>query len=363
MKLAAGGMLISGVGMFGVIQLYSDDLEQLQKGRGQQKAGKDNNGGGGGSVKLDGPPFGAGNGTLVVDGVEQVATGNNTIPYFPRTIQLPRSLDASPTGQRAGEEVKDDLGGQVEYQLLGLGIRAVSFLGIQVYVVGLYIAQSDIAALQHRLITQGASLSISSKTSDGMVAATSLVPGERATLQQHLLDPEQGEEIWARILKEGGIRTAIRIVPTRNTDFLHLRDGWVRAVTGRAQKADARVRELAAKQEGPPAVPEFSDDSFGTSMNEFKALLGGGVRKNVPKGQTLLLLRDKVGGLDLLYQPGDRKPIVWLGQVRDERLSRLLWMAYLAGKNVASEGARKSIVEGVMAIMERPIGTVEQQVV
>jgi hypothetical protein len=262
--------------------------------------------------------------------------------------------------------VKNDLGGQEEYQLLGLGIRTVSFLGIQVYVVGLYIAQSDIAALQHRLINQGASLSISSKTSDGMVAATSLVPGERATLQQHLLDPEQGEEIWARILKEGGIRTAIRIVPTRNTDFLHLRDGWVRAVTGRAQKADARVRELAAKQEGASAaaaVPEFSDDSFGTSMNEFKALLGGGVRKNVPKGQTLLLLRDKVGALDLLYQPGDKKPIVWLGQVNDERLSRLLWMTYLAGKNVASEGARKNIVEGVMAIVERPIGTVEQQVV
>jgi hypothetical protein len=359
-------MLVSAAGMVGVIQLYSDELKQLQKDGGQQKGGKDN-GSGRGSIRLDGPSFGAGNGaSLVIDDVEQVPTGNSTIPYFPRTIRLPRSLDSNPTGQRAGEEVKNDLGGQEEYQLLGLGIRTVSFLGIQVYVVGLYIAQSDIAALQHRLINQGASLSISSKTSDGMVAATSLVPGERATLQQHLLDPEQGEEIWARILKEGGIRTAIRIVPTRNTDFLHLRDGWVRAVTGRAQKADARVRELAAKQEGASAaaaVPEFSDDSFGTSMNEFKALLGGGVRKNVPKGQTLLLLRDKVGALDLLYQPGDKKPIVWLGQVNDERLSRLLWMTYLAGKNVASEGARKNIVEGVMAIVERPIGTVEQQVV
>jgi hypothetical protein len=36
---------------------------------------------------------------------------------------------------------------------------------------------------------------------------------------------------------------------------------------------------------------------------------------------------------------------------------------YLAGKTVASEGARKSIVEGIMEFVERPVGTVATQVV
>ena len=58
----------------------------------------------------------------------------------------------------------------VEYQLLGLGIRTVSFLGIQVYVVGMYVATEDIAALQEGLIRKIAP------------TATTLVAGEKESL-------------------------------------------------------------------------------------------------------------------------------------------------------------------------------------
>lgn len=52
-----------------------------------------------------------------------------------------------------------------------------------------------------------------------------------------------------------------------------------------------------------------------------------------------------------------------LGGVNDERISRLVWMGYLAGENIASEDARQSVVDGVMDLVERPIGTVETQVI
>ncbi|KAJ4856645.1 chalcone isomerase like domain-containing protein [Trichoderma breve] len=52
-----------------------------------------------------------------------------------------------------------------------------------------------------------------------------------------------------------------------------------------------------------------------------------------------------------------------MGTVEDERLSRLLWLNYLAGSKVASEPARESIIEGVMEFVERPVGTVATQVV
>jgi hypothetical protein len=52
-----------------------------------------------------------------------------------------------------------------------------------------------------------------------------------------------------------------------------------------------------------------------------------------------------------------------LGGVHDERLSRAVWLNYLAGKTVASEGARKSIIEGIMEFVERPVGAVATQVV
>ncbi|KAG7142009.1 hypothetical protein HYQ46_007717 [Verticillium longisporum] len=72
------------------------------------------------------------------------------------------------------------------------------------------------------------------------------------------------------------------------------------------------------------------------------------------------MLRDDRGALDVLYDDGKgRQPV---GRVEDERVSRLLWLNYLAGKKVASEVARKNIIEGVMEFVERPVGTVATQV-
>lgn len=357
MIYSAVGLAVSAVGMFATIKLsFPEGLPDEKKGQ-QQKTKE-----GGGAIKLDAPASFEGSDSimpLVIDGVEQVPTENGTIPYFPKTIRIPSSLDSNAAGQAVGAEVKNESGREEEYTLLGLGIRTVSFLSIQVYVVGLYIAKSDIPALQQRLVSQTAQPALSGVPNGSAIKATSLVPGEREDLKNLLLDTEKGEEVWGEILKEGGIRTAFRIVPTRNTDFLHLRDGWVRAITGRAQLANAKAKDLAKQNPEAAAPSEFADDSFGKSMGEFKAMMGAGVAKNVPKGHTLLLLRDRLGALDILYEQGRKKPTVWMGHVTDERLSRLLWVNYLAGKTVASESARKNIIEGVMGIVARPVGTVE----
>jgi hypothetical protein len=254
--------------------------------------------------------------------VDVVETGTSTVPTFPRTLGF---------FDDAGQA---DIGGGddrlVEYQLVGLGIRTVSFLGIQVYVVGMYVATDDIAALQEALIRKIDSI------------ATMLVAGEKEKLKEVLLDPVKGEEVWSQVLKESECRTLVRIVPTRDTDFHHLRDGWVRAITARAQKNKE----------------EFGDEGFGASVNNFKALFNRG---SVKKKKELLLLRDYRGKLTVWYDDG-KMGAQRLGEVRDERISRAVWLNYLAGKTVASEPARKSIIEGVMEFVERPVGTVAIQV-
>ncbi len=257
---------------------------------------------------------------------DQVPTGTSTIPTFPRTIHLTE------------DDSKGAAGVPTEYHLMGLGIRTVSFLGIQVYVVGMYIAMDDIAALQQTLIRQIDPI------------ATTLVPSEKEKLRAKLLDPDLGEEIWTRVLKDAGIRTVVRIVPTRNTDFMHLRDGWVRGITARTQKA---------AQKGSV---EYEDEGFAVAIGELKGIFSGGNRKSLPKGKTLLLTRDGKGVLRALIDDGSRG-FTTMGEVRDERIGRQVWLGYLAGKNVASEGARKSVVEGVMEFVERPVGTVATQVV
>ncbi|KAJ5671281.1 Chalcone isomerase [Penicillium longicatenatum] len=338
---SAAGIVASAAAMYGVIKLDLFGLEELEAGKNGKSASKPHEAtiapSESRAMKMDGPPgFPSDGGPSVIplhgqDNVDQIATGNSSVPYFPTTIRLPSITGTE--NKKPGDKLSTSDGD--EYQLLGLGIRTVSFLSIQVYVVGIDPPPvSDEAAAISGV---------------GAEAATSLVPPERQQLRDLLMDPEHGDAAWTALIKENGIRTAFRIVPTRNTDFLHLRDAWVRGITARAQQLKA-------------SGSESQDMAFGSAINEFKAIVGGGQAKNIPKGQTVVLLRDAHGALDALFQP-DPKATHWMGRVSDERISRFVWLNYLAGKKVSSEGARKSIVDGLMTVVERPVGTVAQRVV
>lgn len=260
------------------------------------------------------------------DGRDVVPTGNSTVPTFPRTITVPTT--AAPSSPAAAAT---DL--STEYTLVGLGTRTVTFIGIQVYVLGYYIATADIAALQSALTKKVNPL------------ATSLVPSERDELRSALLDHVEGEKTWDGLLAAGiPARSVFRLVPVRDTDFHHLRDGLVTAIKARA-----------------PAMAGADDESFGEAMKQFRAAFNRG---SVPKKKELLLIRDGEGRLSIEYNAGKSgKKRELIGTVDDERVSRALWLNYLAGAKVASEPARASIVEGIMEFVERPVGTVAAQVV
>ncbi|KAL8788333.1 MAG: hypothetical protein Q9213_001730 [Squamulea squamosa] len=299
-----------------------------------------------------------------------IPTGTSTIPFFPRTIHLPPSetptTTATPTLPYGTGPPASTTEGE-EYQLLGLGIRKVSFLRIQVYVVGLYIARSDLPKLQEGLVR---AFFTSSASGDSTVSsATTLVDNEKVELRQLLLEGAgekgaRGEKIWNEVLKGAGVKSVLRIVPTRATDFGHMREGWVRSINNRSGPKGAilDVKEKVGLEE---------------SVNNFKAIFGGG-RKGVGKGKVLMMRRGAEGELGVWVEDDVPKMdeqqdiraqgkmwgnMSYLGGLKDERISRLVWLGYLAGGNVASDDARRSVVEGVMEIVERPIGTIDTQVV
>ncbi|KAH3939632.1 hypothetical protein HBH53_232770 [Parastagonospora nodorum] len=288
------------------------------------------------------------------DAIELVETGTSYVPYFPRTIRLP-------TDTTGPEQVSSD----AEYQLLGLGIRKVSFLRVQVYVVGLYVKTADIGTLQNHLINTV------------NPTASALIPGEKEDLRAALLDPEKSNKIWEAILSQkgtGAVDMAFRVVPCRGTDFKHLQDGWMRGIASRTDEVRRKQADLLRQQAAenksialpkPVEENEFSDDSFGLAMKEFKNMFQG--KGKAPKGSVVILTRNKAGTLGALYQPVVQEgkkmgAATWLGEVRDERVSRLVWLLYLGGQNVSSEPARQSIVDGCIHITERPVGTVEGMV-
>jgi hypothetical protein len=263
-----------------------------------------------------------------------VPTGNSVVPAFPLVldVHLPHE-QKTPAGPIAAS-LTDNQG--TAFTLVGLGTRTVTFLGIQVYVVGFYVATQDVERLQHYLVKKVNPL------------ATTLIPSEKETLRKSLLDPAEGEETWEAILRDAGVRSAFRITPVKDTDFHHLRDGFVRAITGRSQR-DGKA---------------YGDEQFGEALKSFKALFNRG---SVPKKRELLLCRDGEGRLSVLYnehkEGSTKAKKEVMGVIDDERISRLLWLNYLAGSKVASEGARQNIITGVMEFVERPVGTVATQVI
>ncbi|KAM0558345.1 hypothetical protein ACHAPJ_005039 [Fusarium lateritium] len=264
------------------------------------------------------------------DGQEVVPTGNKTVTLFPRTIDIDNVGAARDAPGPIAAAVTDKQG--TGFTLVGLGTRTVTFIGIEVYVVGFYVATQDVEKLQHYLVKKINPL------------ATTLIPSEKDSLRKALEDATEGEETWNAILKDAGCRSAFRITPVRDTDFPHMRDGLVRAIQARTARD-----------------PAYNDEAFGDAMKRFKVLFQRGL---VLKKKELLLVRDAAGQLTITYNDGTFKEPHnnVLGTVDDERLSRMLWLNYLAGKKVASEEARKNIINGVMEFVERPVGTVATQV-
>ncbi|KAF2834495.1 hypothetical protein M501DRAFT_589644 [Patellaria atrata CBS 101060] len=298
--------------------------------------------------------------TRTGDEIELVETGTSTVPHFPKTIYLPSS-DAPTSATLPANAVVNPT--EDEYTLLGVGIRRVSFLGIQVYVVGLYVATSSLAPLQRALIRSV------------QPGASTLIPGEKEVLRHDLVDPEASLRLWDKLLREGdgehGIRTAWRVAPVRNTDFKHLHEGWVTGIKARAKvpiPAPPTPSSLTPSPSGPtsplpsnPTQNEFTDDSFGASIKLFQALFRG--RGKAPTGSIVLLSRAENGTLEILFKRSEKEEHVErLGTVEDERVSRLIWLKYLAGKDVSSEDCRRSVVEGVLGLVERPVGTMETKV-
>lgn len=300
--------------------------------------------------------IGAGEGKRIVaqgrgEEIELIETGTSSVPHFPKTIYLPTTSSSS--NQSGGAQPNSpgnpgNLENQEQYTLVGLGIRTVMW--IQVYVVGLYVRTQDVSTLQEKLIK-----------SVNPIAST-LVPSEKDSLRQKLLDPSGSREIWNELLQTPGIKSAWRVSPTRNTDFGHLRDGFVTGIQKRTQEAK---QLLGATDNDSGSASGYDSEEFGQAVASFKGIFQGG---KAPKGSILLMCRDSDGALDVLFQPkpegdkGSEKPIEKLGSVSDERIGRLIWLNYLAGEKVSSEATRKGIVEGCVGFAGRPVGSVETMV-
>jgi len=209
----------------------------------------------------------------VLRSVESVVPVKGATDNFPETLEI------------AGERFK----------LVAWGVRTVSFLGIQVYNVGLYIPEAQFEVLPTYALSN------------------------------------VGTEPWSSLIRMFSYPLLLRIIPVRNTDYAHLRDGFIRSTTHRLKKySEEDVRKQLVEE----------------SIQKFKGLFP---RAKLRKGEVLSIVQC---GPELRLFVGDGMEED-LGSVKNDDLARGLMSAYLVGDNVVSPDLRKRLDQKMRQIAQR----------
>jgi hypothetical protein len=181
------------------------------------------------------------------------------------------------------------------FRLVAWGARTVSFLRVRVYNVALYIPESRYQVLPTFCLSNVDS------------------------------DP------WPALIRSYPSPLLLRIIPVRNTDYAHLRDGFIRSTTVRLNKyPDDDDRKAAV------------DDS----VAKFRALFP---KSKLKKGDVWTIV---LRGPELRLFAGENMEEE-LGTVRNDDLARGLISAYLVGSNVVSPDLQQKLKEKLIEIAEQ----------
>ncbi|SPC66066.1 uncharacterized protein UHOD_04549 [Ustilago sp. UG-2017b] len=239
---------------------------------------------------------------------KQIFIDTDTNLSFPLYLPTPASCKSS--GQS-----------EPRFRLVGLGVRTVSFLRVRVYVAALYLDEKKLQA--------------------GLPQFSS-ADAQGNTLEQHVQE-----------MLDNGTSAVIRIVPVRNTDFNHLRDGFIRALQNRLKKA---IKQARIQSDSP------LESQFQEAIQQIKDSFPRG---SVPKGSPLDLV--------ILPTSGSIKPVRTslnfeydsqiFGQVQKSgtpadaksdksvdagfTVARELALAYFADKDEISTPFKKSVQDGL----------------
>lgn len=264
------------------------------------------------TLKLDAAPvpdsaLPPGLSSIIADSTKQLVVDPDTNLSFPLYLPSPASFKTSSSSQN-----------EPRFRLVGLGVRTVSFLRVRVYVAALYIDES--------------------------------------TLQAHLSQSPPADKTLEQTVKEmidQGTPAVIRIVPVRNTDFNHLRDGFIRALQNRLKSA---IKQSKLQPDSP------LESQFQQAIQQIKDSFPRG---SVPKGSPLDLVIIPIAGssrpartsLSFEYDnqifgqvqtgstPADSK--AGAGVDAGFTVARELLLAYFVDQNEISTPFKKSVREGM----------------
>lgn len=230
---------------------------------------------------------------------------------FPHSVSVDSSI--SPFPLKINQSEQPNL--HQDYQMLGHGVRSVTFLGFKVYGIGAYVSRADIAKVQSIL-------------ADQKYLAT--FDTENHTLPELLNHAEHSSELIEKLL-DNGVRFMVRLSPVRNTDYGHMKDGLIKTILAHSRSKQQR-------------------DTVGKGLEELRGVFTGH-KGSVPKDHLMYLEILNGGELSISYENTKTHKITEMGKVTEPLVSKILFLQYLSGSKPLSESLRKSSVEGLIRLI------------
>lgn len=190
-------------------------------------------------------------------------------------------------------------------RLVALGMRSVTFISFKVYAVGIYVPTKYESQI-------------------GKTVRTWMKESGKSAVE--LLEDKQTSQEMVAAMSEK-LNYTIRITPVRNTDFGHLRDGFVKTILA-----------------NPLAKVKREEVSVGVEQlrNAFQGFKG-----SVPKNHSLYLVSEN--STITMHYEGKNGKVKTLGKITEPSISQVLLVLYLSSAKPISEQLRKDFVSYVSA--------------
>lgn len=207
-----------------------------------------------------------------------------------------------------------------QYSLLGYGFRSVTFISFKVYALGIYIADQD-----KHLIPEV----LDSKFLSSAFIDIDASKSHKENVKRALDDPERSTVLIGNLL-DSGARMLAKITPVRNTDFNHLRDGFIRTILNHPEAKNHQEVLSAGLEELKQAFTE---------------------KGKVAKDDDLLIELQANGELQFSYFNRKKDQVVTMGHVYEPLVSKLLFSQYMSGPKPLSPSAKESVAAHISAMV------------
>ncbi|GME89363.1 unnamed protein product [[Candida] boidinii] len=225
-----------------------------------------------------------------------------------------------------------------ESQLIGYGVRKVSIFQMKVYALGIYLNKDDLKLVKDILNSRYLETIFEQPVSS--TAASNEHEHDQLKHKEHLqkaFADDDASMLLAKALVDSGVRFSARIVPVRNTDFNHLRDGLTRSIKNSAE-FKSLVRDNLNDEK----------DRFATGLLELRDCFS--TRKGSAKTGTQLLLELNTDNtLNISFQDSD-KHVYKMGTVKEPLVGRILFLQYLNKQNPLCREAMQISVDSLSSI-------------